>query len=1079
MTDNLKKLSKFLDMPAPEPVVFADAGVLPYWIERCIRHEDENCRGVIVCGKLAEAEALAGELAGIRRFVGVEPSCALLPEGRSGGRQTSAEVEADRIRVLDGFMQGKYRWLVAGCEAMLAPTLPPERLSSGEIIFTPGCEYPFGELVERLVAFDYDDEYEVQSRGEFARHGGIIDIFSPSAELPVRLEFWGDQLETIREFDPVTQRTVRQVDSARIIPRKSADAADEDVGDVYDYIAAADAVLWEVAPDEIVRHLEKYSDAEGLKRRELAVGRCAGAEHYRGFYAPGTPGMPEAGGEIKSAFLELADAMGSSAGAGEAVFRLLAGELKRLAAEDWSIAMVTPEPDGDMSHLREWCDDYGVDFGRVEILGGTIPSGILLTADRSAILTEREFLGIVKKRLSGTENGAETTGSVESDRWEAAFLADLDDGDYAVHVNYGIGIFRGIREVDSNGSRREMMVMEFADGVKIMFPVRQANLIHRYIGSEKAALSKPGSVRWQKSKEMARAGVREYAGELLRLQAVRQSVHSLPMKINRLEEESFAGRFEYRETPDQLRSIDEINADLEGARPMDRLLCGDVGYGKTEVAMRAAFRAVASGYQVAVIAPTTVLAQQHFFSFRERFAATGFIIEMISRFQNAASQRDITDRTASGGVDILIGTHRLFSPDVKFRNPGLVIIDEEQRFGVKHKERLRRLRSEINVLTLSATPIPRTLYMALAGARDMSTILSAPSLRLPVETVVAEFNDEVICQAVARELSRGGQVFYLHNRINSIETVRERLAGAFPDARVEVAHGKMDEDALELIMSEFLDGRIDILVCTTIIESGLDVPNANTIIIERADRFGLAELYQLRGRVGRWKRQAYAWLLVPRGELMTDDGHKRIAAIRRYTHLGAGFKLALRDLEIRGAGNILGAEQSGHLKAIGFELYCQLLRQEVARMRDQRFEFLPDVEMDIDFVAMAHAAPEGFLPAAVPPDYIPSERLRVGAYRKLAGMVSVDDVDEFAEELCDRFGRMPACLENLLEITRLRIRAARRGIVRIVVSDNTCFFYGADGHPVRPADAVLLKLHAKNPLRWRLREISEILRILP
>ncbi len=1039
----LKKLVNFLKKPSGGAIIFEDSGVLPYLVLRSLLNSGADSRGVILCQRLSDAERLAGELAEIQKFTGYDVTVELLPEVRTTRRGICPETEAERLRVLDGFVQGKFRWLIAGSEAMLAHAMPPSALFAGEIIFSPGGNYPFEEIISRLVEFDYDDEYEVHTPGEFSRRGGIIDIFSPSAKLPVRLEFWGNQLESIREFDPATQRTLRSVDQARVIPR-SMPEADVDDADGFDYLKMIPGgCLWEVAPDEVTKHLEKYSGEDGVRRVAAIRDSYVSAGAYMPFYAPGTPGVPAEDAGIRSAFAGVA-AVTESAAAGDAVIlRALAGELRRWQADGWQIAMVTPEPDGDFSHMVNWCRELKVDFHKVEIVPGTLPSGILLKESRTALLTEREFLGILKKRhvFSNTEKQEQVQNNdVEAvKRGEAAFLADLDEGDYAVHINYGIGIFRGVRLVEANGVKREMMVMEFAEGAKIMFQLRHANLIHRYIGTAgKVTLSRPGTVKWGRDKEHARSSVREYAADLLRLQAVRQSVKALPMQVNRLEEESFAGHFEYQETMDQLRSIREIYDDMTGELPMDRLLCGDVGYGKTEVAMRAAFRAASAGYQVLLAAPTTVLAQQHFFSFRERFAATGMVVEMLTRFQSPAEQRGILARAATGGVDILIGTHRLFSEDIKLPNPGLVIIDEEQRFGVKHKERLRRFRSEINVLTLSATPIPRTLYMALAGARDMSTIFSAPSQRLPVETVVCEGSEAIIENAIKQELARGGQVFYLHNRVQTIQSVRAKLEAKFPDVRFGTAHGQMDEEELEDVMGHFLDGNIDVLVCTTIIESGLDVPNANTIIIERADRFGLAELYQLRGRVGRWKRQAYAWLLVPRGELMTDDGHKRIAAIRRYTHLGAGFKLALRDLEIRGAGNLLGHEQSGHLKAVGFELYCQLLRQEVARLQGHKAEFLPDVDIEIDFTGMAHEVPEGLLPCGIPPEYIPSARLRVGAYRRMACMVSEEEISAFCDEMTDRFGRIPHPLLNMLEMVRLRITAARRGVIRVLVVNDVC-----------------------------------------
>ena len=511
---------------------------------------------------------------------------------------------------------------------------------------------------------------------------------------------------------------------------------------------------------------------------------------------------------------------------------------------------------------------------------------------------------------------------------------------------------------------------------------------------------------------------------------------------------------------------------------MDRLLCGDVGYGKTELAMRAAFKAVSAGYQVAILAPTTVLAQQHYYSFRERFAAYPYTIDVLSRFRSASEQNEIIRRLGNGGIDIIIGTHRLCNPELKFHNLGLVVIDEEQRFGVKHKERLRRFRAEVDVLTMSATPIPRTLYLAMAGARDLSTLMTAPKLRLPVKTVIAPEEDRLVVQAIEAELARGGQVYYLHNRVRTIEEVAKKLRSLLPDVRFAVAHGQMPEEELEAVMTSFLEGKIDCLVCSTIIESGLDVPNANTIIIERADRFGLAELYQLRGRVGRWKHQAYAYMLLPKSQLVTSDARKRLSAIRRCSNLGAGFQLALRDLEIRGSGNLLGAEQSGHLNTIGFDLYCHLLKQEVGKLRGEKSEFLPEVEMAIDFISFTLTAPDGKLAAAFPPEYIGGDRLRLDAYRRLSALNSEEELADFAAELRDRYGKLPKCAETLLEVVRLRILAAQAGYEHFTVVDGRVTLNNPGGTIYRKKGLQPV-IDYRNPPELRLVHLLALLREIP
>ena len=565
---------------------------------------------------------------------------------------------------------------------------------------------------------------------------------------------------------------------------------------------------------------------------------------------------------------------------------------------------------------------------------------------------------------------------------------------------------------------------------------------------------------------------------MLRLQAMRQSAPGIRFPADTAETRAFLRAFPFPDTPDQQRSTREISSDMQSDRPMDRLLCGDVGYGKTEIAMRAVFKAVSAGFQAAVLAPTTVLAQQHYHSFRERFAEYPFTIEVLSRFRSAAEQARIIQQLETGGVDIVIGTHRLCNPEIKFRNLGLVVIDEEQRFGVKHKERLRRFRAEVDVLTMSATPIPRTLYLAMAGARDLSTLMTPPKLRLPVKTIIAPEEKNQIAAAIKAELARGGQIYYLHNRVRTIEEKAEELRELVPEAKFAVAHGQMAEGELEMVMTAFLERKIDCLICSTIIESGLDVPNANTIIIERADRFGLAELYQLRGRVGRWTRQAYAYLLLPKSDLVGSDARKRLAAIRRCSNLGAGFQLALRDLEIRGSGNLLGAEQSGHLNSIGFDLYCQLLKQEVGKLRGARAEFLPEVEMTIDFISFTLNAPEGFLAAALPPEYISETRLRLDAYRKLGALDSEPALDDFAVELRDRYGKLPSQATNLIEAVRLRILAARAGYENFSVIDGRVTLKNPGGTVYR-VNGMQPIVDYRDPPELRMVHLLAIMRRLP
>ncbi|MGA3284057.1 MAG: transcription-repair coupling factor, partial [Verrucomicrobiota bacterium] len=641
-------------------------------------------------------------------------------------------------------------------------------------------------------------------------------------------------------------------------------------------------------------------------------------------------------------------------------------------------------------------------------------------------------------------------------------FTDLEEGDLVVHLQHGIGRFLGLKnlpttagpsnsELRTPNSEIECLVIEYApanpgnEPPKLYVPVTESHLVSKYVGAGKAhpPLNTLGGTRWRKAKEQAERAVRDVAAELLQIQAVRESQPGHAFAPDAPWQREFESAFIYEETPDQIRSITETKADMERAKPMDRLICGDAGFGKTEVAIRAAFKAVMGGKQVAVLVPTTVLAQQHFNTFRERMADYPVRIELLSRFRSRRQQQRVVKDLANGSVDIVIGTHRLIQNDIAFKELGLVVIDEEQRFGVLHKEKFKRLRTLVDVLTLSATPIPRTLYLALTGARDMSTIQTPPHDRLPVETIVIQFDERVIRDAIQRELNRSGQVFFLHNRVMTIQTMADRLKRLLPHARIVVGHGQMDDDELEEVMAKFVNGEADVLLSTTIIESGLDIPNANTIIIDRADRFGLSDLYQLRGRVGRYKHQAYAYLLLPRHVSLLTDVRKRISAIRQYSTLGSGFKIAMRDLEIRGAGNLLGAEQSGHITAVGFELYCQLLKQSVSALKGEKVKPRVEVSVKLDFLnesavssQSSVAADYGPLTTDLPHNYVTESQHRIEIYRKLAQANEKSALENLQKELRDRFGPLPPAVELLLFVAELKILASEKAVTAIEVKDD-------------------------------------------
>jgi transcription-repair coupling factor (superfamily II helicase) len=652
---------------------------------------------------------------------------------------------------------------------------------------------------------------------------------------------------------------------------------------------------------------------------------------------------------------------------------------------------------------------------------GYVHQGFMIEPLRTIIASHHELFG--QYALRRRERPARATAPVDS-------LADLQPGEYVVHASYGIGKFLGTETIEDKGGKAEYLTIEYADNVKIQVAVQNIALIQKYIGTspKRPTLSKVGSKRWQKQKEKVAESVRDLAAQMLEVQAQRQALGGIAYDPDSNWQLEFEESFPYQETPDQIGAIREIKADMQEPIAMDRLLCGDVGYGKTELAMRAAFKAVENGRQVAVLVPTTVLSVQHGRTFTERFADFPVTIEVLNRFKTGRQAKDILKRAREGQVDILIGTHRLLSGDVAFKDLGLLVIDEEQRFGVEHKERLKRMRVNVDILTMTATPIPRTLHMALLGLRDISSLATAPLDRRSIVTEVTTYNRDLIRQAIYRELNRQGQIFFLHNRVQSIEKKAWEIQQLAPDARVRIAHGQMSKRELEDAMVNFVLGDADVLVCTTIIESGLDIPNANTIFINDADRFGLAELHQLRGRVGRYKHRAHAYMLLPNSRPISPIAAKRLKAIEEYSHLGAGFRIALRDLEIRGAGNILGPEQSGHIQMVGYQMYCEMLANAVHEMKHEKVEPLPTTMIDLRS------------PSYIPKNYIPIDRHRMDVYRKIAVARTPADLKQIEAELADVYGPLPEEVKYLLEIGELRIAASKRDIRSIVASGNDLVF---------------------------------------
>jgi transcription-repair coupling factor (superfamily II helicase) len=938
------------------------------------------------------------------------PNALFLPEAEFAAVENilpDPELAAERLALLNRVQREKGPHLIIATRAALDQAAPePAALRSAAMALRRGANEPMERTIETLVTAGYERVAQVTTRGQFAVRGGILDLFSWQAVRPVRAEFFGDDIESLREFDVDTQTSVRNLQSVEILLA----AAEEQTGTIRDY----------VAPD----HLRIAIEPEERDAADVLLG-----EGWLGGDEP-----EDFGGAFDSC--DIGDfAVGD--------FMLVEAKRAQFSARlrDWRAGefriVIYFQTEGEIQRFREIMGE--ADLEGIELLEGTLPRGFVFPDGKLVVLSAAELFGRYpahgRRRLQRAEKLSRNRAQID--------FSELNEGDLVIHLEHGVGRFLQLARVPSpNGEMQEALVLEFANDSRLYVPLEQAYLVSRYVGVGKKSppLSPLADAKWARAKKNAVASIFDYAGKMLAVQAERETQLGHAFGPDTKWQSEFEHSFPFRETPDQLTAIAATKRDMELPRSMDRLICGDVGFGKTEVAIRAAFKAVMEGKQVAVLAPTTVLAQQHFETFRQRMLDYPVRIEMLSRFRSHAEQRKVIQLLRDGGVDIVIGTHRLISGDVIFKDLGLVVIDEEQRFGVLHKEKFKELFKLVDVLTLSATPIPRTLYLSLVGVKDMSTIETPPLNRLPVETVVCGYDERIIRDAINRELERQGQVYFLHNRVQSIEKMRDRIVELCPQARVEFGHGQMDSDELESVMARFVAGKIDVLVCTTIIESGLDIPNANTIVIDRADRFGLADLYQLRGRVGRAEHKAYAYLLLPREMMTVGAARKRINAIKQYSSLGAGFRIAMRDLEIRGAGSILGTAQSGHIMAVGFDLYCQLLRQAVAQLKGEKARTRLEVEVRLDFVATNEAefvqrGPEARVPAFIPTNYIADPALRIQAYRHLAEITTREQWDRLRKDWRDRFGKFPPAVDNLLTLTEVKLAAAKAGVTRVEVRE--------------------------------------------
>jgi transcription-repair coupling factor (superfamily II helicase) len=1014
--------------------------------------------------------------------------------------------------------------------ALFAPAPPPDALDARSLILRRGEILDRGELARRLQDdLGYDAEAVCEYPGQFAPRGGLLDVYPPNGDAPVRIDYFGDEIESLRRFDPTTQRSEEEVESVTLAPRIEGEPGLEEANAFLAYLAEPVQWLWWEAAEQVHEHPALYQTYQRIDDKRAHFGRvfqrpggeadcfaALGILAQRPDFLPATSALEEWRTEAMEALRgtgptllgmdraareattrqELLAELRARADAGEAVCFLAhnAGEAERLRGLIAETAGDPPFP----FELRLGALERGF---RILAAGGPRLSWMPPQAVAFNLVAESDLLGRLAARAGrGPRRRLPQRSQVD----HLLDFSELVEGDHLVHLAHGVCVFRGLAQLDLGDRIDDVISVEFADQVTLHLPLHESHLLTRYVGLTKASprLGRLGSAQWEKARREAEKATVDYAAEMLRLQAVRSHEEGHAFAPDNDWQRMFEAAFPYPETRDQLLAIEAAKADMERQRPMDRLLCGDVGFGKTEVAIRAAFKAVMDGKQVAILVPTTVLAQQHFNTLRERMAEYPVTVEMLSRFRRPEQQKAILQQVRSGGIDILVGTHRLLSSDLKFADLGLLVVDEEHRFGVRHKERLKQLRTHVDVLTMSATPIPRTLYLALMGARDLSTIETPPANRRPIETIVRSYDPETVRKAIVFELERGGQVFYLHNRVQTIEAVAERLREMVPGARIGVGHGQMEEDQLEEVMTRFVAGDHDVLVCTTIIENGLDIPNCNTLIIEGADRFGLAQLYQLRGRVGRFNRQAYAYLLLHRHRKVLQVARERLAAMRHYNQLGAGFKIAMRDLELRGAGNLLGPQQSGHVASVGFELYCQLLRQSVARLKGEDAAAFIRATVSLDFVHLggpggkASAAPSrdidaGFgalkeaeladnrvasIEAALPLAYVGETRLRIEFYRRLALAETTAEVDRLGGELRDRFGPPPPAAEVLLLFTRLRTLAQEGGFSGVETEGNRLKVRRASG---RRDDFVKIgsrfpRLTAKNPLR-RLREIEQFL----
>jgi transcription-repair coupling factor (superfamily II helicase) len=1002
---------------------------------------------------------------------GVLPFEADSPDSRTVG---------ERMRFLYELVSGQGGIFVAPLRSLMQK-LPPWGIFADSVkTIIPGQRRDPGEFVNALIAAGYESTSMVTRVGEVSRRGGIVDFFSPSQEQPVRMEFFGDTVESLRVFDPETQRSTGAIDRAVALPVRELIITHSGIGQFSRRVENDDLLeqvrqgvlppgveflapffydmesLFRYLPEDSIVALVEPDDIRTQtdeEQRKITEGHAEEAEEGRAIPQAGELylGAAELGSELSKFFVLNIRLLGMAANRHSMDTRsaswlgvrlaksFAATENARATAEgtvtglaeklrSWQasnrIALVCGTEESSR-RLRNMFVEYGTALTThtaitdqeegpfpVTLMTGRLSSGFAWPGLDLVVITEEDIFGTKSHRPRPPKSKV------------APFLSsfkELKPGDFVVHRDYGVGEYQGLSHISVDGFETDFLALRYEPDARLYVPLYSLDKVQKYIGTEGVAprLNRLGAPAWARTKEKVKTDILAMARELVSIYAAREAMERDPFTQPDNLYREFESVFPYEETPDQEKAIEDVLEDMQKPRPMDRLVCGDVGYGKTEVALRAAFKAVEDGFQVAVLVPTTLLADQHFRTFSERLSPFSIRVEMLSRFRTRAEQKETLRGLKSGTVDIVIGTHRLLQKDVAFRNLGLLVVDEEHRFGVKHKERIKEFKKLVDVLTLTATPIPRTLHMSLAGLRDLSIIQTPPLDRQSIQVVLARFGKRVIREAVLHELGRGGQVFFVHNRVQGIERMADFIQNLVPEAKVGIAHGQMKEEAIEDVMAKFIAGELAVLVTTAIIESGIDIPNANTIVINRADRFGLAELYQIKGRVGRGRRKAYAYLLTPAAELLTDVARKRLRAIQELSELGAGFRIAAQDLETRGAGNLLGRQQSGHIAAVGIDLYTEMMEEAMAELRGEEVAREPDIQINLRASAF------------IPEDYIQDVSLRLAAYKEISGAASDEELNRIAEDLNDRYGPLPEPLSNLLEIMRIKIAAKPFMVSRI------------------------------------------------